>query len=287
VAIDHVSFEIAKGEILGILGQNGAGKTTLLEMLEGIHTPTSGTIQVQGFFSIYDNLYYKKTIGVQLQNASIQENMTVYEICKLFSLFHQLPPHTGLSLLEEFAMADKQNRLYRHLSGGEACLLQIVLAFLHRPQIVFLDEPTTGLDPIARRRFWDFVKSNKNPGQTILVTTHYVEEVQELCDHVLILSQGRILKLDTPQNLIESSSYRHKIVLSGEKANLPMMAGVTGIKSTASATTLYTKDYMASLKDLLQYIECEKISIHSIALEKSKLEDVYVELLGSPDTRET
>lgn len=286
-AVNDISFDIYQGEILGILGQNGAGKTTLIEMLEGIRRPDAGAIQVRGFEKLQNQRAYHKMIGVQLQNTSINDSLKVSEILHLFSLFHQVPRQQALSLLERFSLQDKLDRLYKNLSGGEAQLVQLVLTFLHRPQLVFLDEPTAGLDPLARRRFWSFVKENKEQGQTIILTTHYVEEAEELCDRVAILQRGHVVKLNTPQQLIAESIEPHKIIIYAENPKALDMTGIADISKLEANNTgylLYTHNYLKTLQELLERLQKQNSGIQGMSVQKTRLEDVYIDLLGEKKT---
>jgi ABC-2 type transport system ATP-binding protein len=286
VAIDNLSLTVEAGEILGILGQNGAGKTTLIEMMEGLRRPDIGTITVAGFPHILNNRDYYKKIGVQLQNGSLQDELKVGEVLQLFALFHNVPVNRALALLERFHLSDKQNTMYQNLSAGQARIVQLVLTFFHEPNIAFLDEPSAGLDPLARRELWDFVRQHKAQGQTVILTTHYVEEAEEMCDRVAILDKGQVVRLGSPRQLIAESVTPHKIAVyhqSGVRFDLNTLPGISRQEEKDAATFLYTDNYLATLKHLTTLLEKRSEEVSGLTVQKTRLEDVYIKLLGKQD----
>lgn len=200
-AVKGVSFEVAKGEVFGILGPNGAGKTTTLEMIEGLREVSHGSIIVDGIDVSKDPFEVKNIIGVQLQSSSFFENATLSELLVAFAAMYGQKTDP-IKLLEEVDLAEKAKSFPENLSGGQRQRFSIAVALVHDPKVLFLDEPTTGLDPQARRNLWDLVLSIKAKGVTVILTTHYMEEAQVLCDRIAIMDEGNIVALDTPKKLI-------------------------------------------------------------------------------------
>ena len=200
-AVDSISFQIEPHEIFGILGPNGAGKTTTLEMIEGLRTMTAGDVTVAGFSVAKDPMGVKNRIGVQLQESEYFDHLTLGELLTLFGdLYHsQISADT---LLAQVKLIDKKDMLVKTLSGGQKQRFSIASALVNKPEVLFLDEPTTGLDPQARRNLWALVKQIREEGTTIVLTTHYMEEAQVLCDRIAIMESAQIIALDTPANLI-------------------------------------------------------------------------------------
>ncbi len=202
-AVDRVSFSVKAGEVFGILGPNGAGKTTTVEMLEGMRTPDNGIARINGI-DIRDNpRAVKSMIGIQLQSTSFFDRLTLSEILDVFgSLYHRKVD--SIELLRRVELEDRAKSTFKELSGGQKQRFSVASTLVNDPLVLFLDEPTTGLDPQARRHMWELVKGFKTQGRTVLLTTHYMEEAEELCDRVAIMDQGRIVALDTPQVLVDS-----------------------------------------------------------------------------------
>jgi len=204
VAVDKISLEVQKGEVFGLLGENGAGKTTTLEMIEGLRKPTSGEIKVLGFDVVHDVQSIKEKIGVQLQSSAYYDYLKLREILDLFGSFYQkhLDPNDLFKMVD---LESKANQYIKNLSGGQKQRFSIIASLINDPEIVFLDEPTTGLDPIGRRNTWDIVAKIKGKGKTIILTTHYMEEAEILCDRVAIMEKGKIVAIDAPKRLIEKT----------------------------------------------------------------------------------
>lgn len=201
-AVKGVSFDVARGEVFGILGPNGAGKTTTLEMIEGMRPIDSGKVMVDGIDVAMEPYKVKERIGVQLQSSSFFDNLNLVELLKLFGdLYHESihPMH----LLREVNLEEKAKSKAKDLSGGQRQRFSIATTLVNQPVVVFLDEPTTGLDPQARRNLWDLVKQIQSNGTTVVITTHYMEEAEVLCDRIAIMDDGKIVALDTPKNLID------------------------------------------------------------------------------------
>jgi len=220
VAVDGLSFEVAEGEIFGLLGPNGAGKTTTLEIIETLRQKTSGTVIVDGKNLDTEANEIKKVIGVQLQAAGFYPNLNLKELVELFSGLYNVKVDP-LTLLKSVDLQDKVKSKFKELSGGQKQRFSIATTIINKPKIIFLDEPTTGLDPQARRNLWDLIKKLRNEGTTVVITTHYMDEAEELCDRVAIIDAGKIMTLNTPDqlidNLIQSGFERTKKV---KEANL-------------------------------------------------------------------
>ena len=201
-AVDGVSFEVAEGEFFGILGPNGAGKTTTLEMIEGLRRPDAGTIRLLGESPWPRNSALLPRIGVQLQASSFFERLTTREQIHTFGALYGVQPAAADEWLERVGLVDKADTRVEDLSGGQAQRLSIACALVHDPDVVFLDEPTASLDPQARRNLWDLLEGLNDSGRTVVLTTHYMDEAEKLCDRVAIMDHGRVLELDTPAELV-------------------------------------------------------------------------------------
>lgn len=210
VAVDSISFEVVKGEIFGLLGPNGAGKTTTLEIMETLRKPTSGTIEVDGLDAAHHSWEIKSRIGVQLQEAGFYPDLTLVELLKMFGGLYQVEVNP-LMMLRRFSLEDKRSSFWQKLSGGQKQRFSIATTLIHDPKIIFLDEPTTGLDPQARVNLWEEIRKIHQEGRTIVLTTHYMQEAEELCNRVAIIDKGKVIKIGTPHKLI------NELVASGFK----------------------------------------------------------------------
>ena len=238
-ALDGASFTVARGEIFGILGPNGAGKTTLVEILEGLTPVTEGTASVLGIEVTEHPQDVKARIGVQLQAASYHQYLTLREILELFGSFY--PRHADpLELLRRVRLEDRAESRMRTLSGGMKQRFSIVAALVNEPDLVFFDEPTAGLDPDARLDLWDIVRDVRAAGATVVLTTHYMEEAEALCDHVAFMNQGQIVALDTPQGLIRSLNAPYRLTLT--TAHPLNEADVRGIPGALDVSQVQTAD---------------------------------------------
>ena len=220
VAVDGISFEVYEGEIFGLLGPNGAGKTTTMEIMETLREQTSGEVTINGLDTRKDTNRIKQQIGVQLQAAGYYPSLTLVELVDLFAGLYNFPTDP-MVLLKKVALEEKAKSKYKELSGGQKQRFSIATTLINNPKIIFLDEPTTGLDPQARRNLWELIKEIRSGGTTVVITTHYMDEAEELCDRVAIVEKGKIIALDTPDTLID------KLVATGferkkevKKANL-------------------------------------------------------------------
>ena len=214
VAVDEVSFEVDDGEIFGLIGPNGAGKTTTLECVEGLRVPDRGAISVLGLDPFRDVYKLQDRIGVQLQQAQLQKRIKVWEAVYLWASLYRKPAADGDRLLEQLGLADKRHAWFMTLSGGQKQRLFIVLALINDPDVVFLDELTTGLDPQARRAIWELVRGIRARGKTVFLTTHLMEEAERLCDRVAIIEHGRIIDIDAPDRLVARHCPERTVVLT-------------------------------------------------------------------------
>ncbi len=201
-AVKSISFDVFEGEIFGLLGPNGAGKSTTLEIIETLRQKTSGKIIVDGFDIDTDAASIKKIIGVQLQSSGFYPGLNLIELIKLFGgLYNQ--PVDPIELLKKVNLEEKAKNKAKELSGGQKQRFSIATTLINKPKIIFLDEPTTGLDPQARRNLWDLIKDIRNNGTTVIITTHYMDEAEQLCDRIAIMDEGKIIKMDSPDKMID------------------------------------------------------------------------------------
>lgn len=285
-AVNDVSFTVREGEVFGIVGPNGAGKTTTLEIIEGLQKPTAGSATVLGLDSQRQGKQIKQRIGVQLQASAYFDFLTLHEILDLFGTFYRrrLPPE---SLLARVGLQDKANSLVKHLSGGQQQRFSIVASMVNDPEVLFLDEPTTGLDPQARRSLWQLISDIRREGRTIVLTTHYMEEAQALCDRVAIMDNGRIVALDTPELLIEhlDAPFNLRLRLS-RLVSQEYLAG-DGVRRVTldghgqeSTYILQVTSVTDSLPPLLERLAKSDVQVLDLAVEKATLEDVFLALTG-------
>src|SRR5246500_3132907 len=216
VAVHEVSFEVNEGEIFGLIGPNGAGKTTTMECIEGLRTPDGGSISVLGLDPFKDVYKLQDRIGVQLQQAQLQKRIKVWEAVDLWASLYQKNSGDGERLLEQLGLSDKRNAWFMNLSGGQKQRLFIALALINDPEVVFLDELTSGLDPQSRRAIWDLVRGIRERGKTVFLTTHLMEEAERLCDRVAIMEHGRIIDMDTPRRLVDRHCPERTVELATE-----------------------------------------------------------------------
>src|SRR5687768_10193513 len=219
VAVDDVSFAVGDGEIFGLLGPNGAGKTTTMECVEGVRAPDRGSVSVLGLNPRRDVYELQQRIGVQLQQAQLQKRIKVWEAVDLWATLYRRKRADGYRLLDQLGLADKRNARFMTLSGGQRQRLFVVLALINDPDVVFLDELTTGLDPQARRACWDLVRGIRSRGKTVFLTTHLMEEAERLCDRVAIIEHGRLIEIDTPDGLVRRHCPERTVVLTTTDAD--------------------------------------------------------------------
>ena len=283
LAVDGLSFSVERGEIYGLLGPNGAGKTTTLEIVEGLLRPDSGAVTVLGLVAASQGRAIKSRIGVQLQSSSYYDYLTLGEILALLGRFYprHLPPS---SLLELVDLADKKGRRVRNLSGGEQQRFALAASLVNDPELVILDEPTTGLDPLSRRELWALVQQVRQRGATVIVTTHYMEEAEEMCDRVAIINHGRLLAEGPPRELVGriEASYAARLVtaepLTGEQLESLALNGHGLPVVEGNATLLRLDASPAALQHLLHRVEAAGVSLEQIEITPVTLEDVFLEL---------
>lgn len=282
-AISGISFTVEKGEVFGILGPNGAGKTTTVEMVEGLRKPDGGSIKVCGIDSLKKRQKVKEIIGVQLQATSIYDDIHVKEVIELFSNYYKKSVATR-QILEDVSLTEKSNFKVNSLSGGQKQRLCVGLALVNDPEIIFLDEPTTGLDPQARHNIWNIVENLRERGKTIILTTHYMDEAEKLCGRVAIFDLGRIIGMDTPFNLINKAGLDTTIEFSTSRELDGICEIMSGIKKipdgNANKYTLNTKTVSLALRDLTNLCYSSKIELQDILVKKTTLEDVFLAMTG-------
>ena len=282
-AVDGISFHVRPAETFGILGPNGAGKTTTLEMIEGLRDPDAGSITFLGMDAVLQRRRVQERIGVQLQSQALWPELTVEETLKLFgALFQKRVPVE--SLLERFSLTEKRRAMVKGLSGGQKQRLSIATALVNDPEVVFLDEPTTGLDPQARHSFWDLIRDMQREGKTVIVTTHYMEEAEALCDRVAIMDRGRIMALDAPRKLVRSFASESTIECTfPEEVNASALAALPGVRDTRrddGTILLFTNDVSASLDALIRFSDQNGRRLSSLNVRSATLEDVFINLTG-------
>ncbi len=282
-AVDGVTFEVQRGEIFGLLGPNGAGKTTTVEILEGLRKPDTGSVQVLGIDAAHQPAGVKERIGVQLQTAALYPYLTVTELLELFRSFFARSRPTEW-LLDAVDLGERRNAQTRHLSGGQRQRLSVALALVNDPELVFLDEPTTGMDPQARRSLWDLVLKLRDDGCSVLLTTHYMEEAAQLCDRVAIMDHGHILELGTVSELV-TRRFRERAVHFDtmpelELERLGALPAVTRAMVEDGETVLYTGDVAVTIGALIELTESLGREPGNLGIRRATLEDVFLDLTG-------
>jgi ABC-2 type transport system ATP-binding protein len=232
-AVRNVSFDVRPGEIFGLLGPNGAGKTSTLSAVEGLLKPQSGTIRVAGYSTREQPLYARASMGVQLQATSFQPELTVSEIIKLYAGIYGVPLSKEKidTILSNIRLQDAAGKRYGQLSGGQQQRVSLLIATIHEPQLLLMDEPTTGLDPQSRRQLWERIEAMREKGHGILLTTHSMEEAESVCDRIAIIDHGKIIAIDTPQALIDTHRDRPEVISASRKGKVTLedvFIGLTG-----------------------------------------------------------
>ena len=280
-AADGVSFAIEDGEIFGLIGPNGAGKTTTVECLLGLRAPDAGAIEICGLDARERPQEVKQRIGAALQTTALQDKITPREALALFGGFYR-ERFTPQQLLERFALTDKADASFDTLSGGQRQRLALALAFVNRPELVFLDEPTTGLDPQARRELHGEIRRMKQDGHTVLLTTHYLEEAEQLCDRIAIIDRGRIVATGTPRQLIGQSTAQQIVsVVAVQPFDVSRLAAVAGVEDLACSgpqARFRTGDVTRTIAALMTFMEHEQLELLELHVQKASLEDVFIEL---------
>ncbi len=283
VAVDDVSFEVSEGEIFGLIGPNGAGKTTTMECVEGLRTPDRGTVKVLGLDPFRDVYKLQERIGVQLQQAQLQKRIKVWEAVHLWATLYRKKKEDGDRLLQQLGLADKRNAWFMTLSGGQKQRLFIVLALINDPQVVFLDELTTGLDPQSRRAMWDLLRGISERGKTVLLTTHLMEEAERLCDRVAIIEHGRIIDLDMPGRLVERHCPERTVILVTEDPSAEeRFRAIPRVESTVREACRFTirgagEDFVT---EVIRCLSENRIRVTDFRTIFPNLEDVFLKLTG-------
>ena len=281
VALENVSFEVQRGEIFGLIGPNGAGKTTTLECVEGLRKPDRGTIEVLDLDPFRNRRQLQNRIGVQLQEAQLQKRIKVWEAVDLWVSLYRAPIDS-VQLLERLGLADKRQAWFMTLSGGQKQRLFIALALVSDPELVFLDELTTGLDPQARRAIWDLVRGIKDRGKTVVLTTHLMEEAERLCDRVAIVEHGRVVDVGSPEALVRRHCPEQAVVLQTEDARaegyLRALPRVTDVKREAQRLTVSGRDDLVT--DVIHCVSEHRIRVTEFRTVLPNLEDVFLKLTG-------
>jgi ABC-2 type transport system ATP-binding protein len=282
-ALRGVNFSVEEGEVFGLLGPNGAGKTTTVEILEGMRTPDGGLARVCGLDPEKSGSRFKEMIGAVLQSTSLPDKIRVKEAIDLFANFYRSHGNTN-DLLKRFQLEEKRDAFYSQLSGGQKQRLAIAMALVNNPQVVFLDEPTAGLDPQVRREIYDIIEELKRGKKTVLLTTHYIEEAERLCDRVAIIDYGRVIKIGTPRELKQASAGTTRIEVRLAK---PVENGVLGQLDAVAHAREFDGTYVLhstraphTIVALVKHLESDNNELQSLEMFSPSLEDVFIELTG-------
>ncbi|HEY8437480.1 MAG TPA: ABC transporter ATP-binding protein [Candidatus Limnocylindrales bacterium] len=283
-AVDGVTFDVQAGTIFGLLGPNGAGKTTTVEVLEGLRQPDGGDVTVLGIDAVREPDALKPRIGVSLQTAALYPKLTVVEVLELFGSFYAGAGRSADDLIDLMDLGEKRSTRTQDLSGGQRQRLSVALALVNDPELVFLDEPTTGMDPAARRALWDVVLGLHESGRTVLLTTHYLEEAEVLCDRVAIMDHGRILEEGTVEEPVsrrfKERAVRFDAIEGLTDARLQTMTGVSSIKHEDGVVLVYTRDVAATIGAVLDAAEALGVEPANLGVRRATLEDVFLDLTG-------
>ncbi len=283
VAVHDVSLDVDAGEIFGLIVPNGAGKTTTMECVEGIRRPDGGTIRVLGLDPVRDVYAIQERIGVQLQQAQLQKRIKVWEAVHLWASLYGRNPEVGEQFLEQLGLAEKRNAWFMTLSGGQKQRLFIALALINDPEVVFLDELTTGLDPQARHAIWDLVRGIRARGKTVFLTTHLMEEAERLCDRVAIIERGRIIDSGAPSELVDRHCPARRVVLTTDAldaaeyfARIPNLLGVVQ-KDTTYSLDGNGDDFVSAV---IGCLSAHHVPVKTFRTVLPTLEDVFLKLTG-------
>jgi ABC-2 type transport system ATP-binding protein len=282
-AVSNITFGVMKGEVFGMLGPNGAGKTTTVEIIEGLRAPDEGKVHVLGIDAARDTRSIKEHIGVQLQSPALFPLMSVQEVIGFFGSLYKKSIPTS-EIIKLVVLEESKKVLVKNLSGGQQQRLSVALAFVNDPDIVFLDEPTTGLDPQARRTMWEMIESFRKKGKTIFLTTHYMEEAERLCDRVAIMDHGKIIALDSPQQMIKhnfrESAIQFKMKNAPGQSVLAALKGVTHLVIEEEDITIYSENIPVTIAALLDIATHNGTDLSDLFVRQATLEDVFLKLTG-------
>jgi ABC-2 type transport system ATP-binding protein len=282
-AVKGLDLVMRRGECFGLLGPNGAGKTTTIEILEGLNQATSGDVQVLGRRWSSDEAWLRGRLGISLQETHLQERLTVAETLRLFRSFYERGRDVE-ELLALVSLEDKRDAWYTRLSGGQKQRLAVACALAGDPELLFLDEPTTGLDPQSRRQLWDIILGLRAEGRSVLLTTHYMDEAERLCDRVGIVDHGKMIALGTPKELIASLGGEQVIELAtgspADEAALGALAGVRAVRRVADGWALTVDEVHVAVPALLGHVSAAGQQLTRLSTHHATLEDVFVALTG-------
>ncbi|HEU4939173.1 MAG TPA: ABC transporter ATP-binding protein [Vicinamibacterales bacterium] len=282
VAVDDVSFDVRVGEIFGLIGPNGAGKTTTMECVEGLRAPDRGDISVLGLNPVRDVYALQNRIGVQLQEAQLQKRIKVREAVGLWASLYKRPVD-GDRLLEQLGLKEKRDAWFMTLSGGQKQRLFIALALINDPELVFLDELTTGLDPQARRAIWELVRGIRARGKTVFLTTHLMEEAERLCDRVAIIDRGRIIDIGTPAELIRRHAPEQTVIVATpDGASVEQFRLIPGVESVSGSDGRFTIRGRGDelVTRVIACVADNRITVTDFRTERATLEDVFLNVTG-------
>jgi ABC-2 type transport system ATP-binding protein len=284
VAVDGIDLEVRSGECFGLLGPNGAGKTTTIEICEGLTDADAGEVEVLGLRWTSDAAALRQKLGIQLQETQLAEKLTVFETLRLFRSFFRQGPGAN-EVIRLVQLDEKHNARVGALSGGQKQRLALACALVGDPDLLFLDEPTTGLDPQARRQLWELIEEFKSAGRTIVLTTHYMEEAERLCDRVAIMDHGKIIAQGAPRELIASIGVEHVVEFSAGSAVLDLagvrtMVGVRDVRTENGSVLLQVTELHRSVPALLEELGRQGVPLTELRTHSATLEDVFVHLTG-------
>ena len=283
-AVRGVSFDVAEGEIFGLLGPNGAGKTSIVECIIGLRQPDGGSIELCGIDAVAHPDQSKERIGVALQSTALQDKITPREALALFASFYRKPANVN-ALIDRFSLADKADAPFDSLSGGQKQRLALALAFVNDPDVLFLDEPTTGLDPQARRDLHADIVKMRQEGRTVLLTTHYIEEAHQLCDRVGIIDGGKVVAIGKPDALIAASKARPRIIVQTtcplDAAKLHALPSVRAVEQSDHRSIIDTPDISTAVVELVRLLQSTGNELVDLQVHRPSLEDVFIELTGN------
>ena len=284
VAVDGIDLQVHTGECFGLLGPNGAGKTTTIEICEGLTEPDSGEVELLGLHWNADSEALRQRLGIQLQETQLSDKLTVLETLQLFRSFFRQGPGAE-EAIQKVQLEEKREARVGNLSGGQKQRLALACALVGDPDLLFLDEPTTGLDPQGRRQLWDLIDEFKLAGRTILLTTHYMEEAEVLCDRVAIMDHGKVISQGTPRELIASIGVEHVVEFSAgnttlDLAGISRMPGVRDVRSENGSVSMQVTELHRAVPALLAELGRQGVPLTELRTHSATLEDVFVHLTG-------
>lgn len=287
-AVRGVSFFVRRGEIFGILGPNGAGKTTTLEIMEGIRKATGGVVRVLGLDPQREGIALRQRIGIQFQSTSVQDRLKVREALDLYQSFYKRKGDRA-RLIAMLGLEGKMNAYFKDLSGGFKQRVTLALAALHEPELLFLDEPTTGLDPQARREIWALIEQFRDQGMTVVLTTHYMDEAQRLCDRIAMFHRGRIAALDTPRRLVADFGTVKRLAFASEQVDVAALrqvltTQVERVEQEGEWLRVYAVNLQTAALQILTAAEQKGWVIEDLRFETGTLEDLFVHLATEGET---